>query len=60
MGLKVPNYIKKGYGKDVYYDKEEKKYKIKKNVPEWVKKEFEEYQKYLNPKADESGLITQY
>ena len=44
-----PRFLLEDWG---YYDKKEKKYKLKPDAPEWAKEEYEDFYKKVLPDSD--------
>lgn len=43
-----------------YIDKNTEQWKIKDDAPVWARREFEEFQKAINPEQNKEGIVTQY
>ncbi|EOR25304.1 hypothetical protein A500_10520 [Clostridium sartagoforme AAU1] len=54
--MEEPKFMKEGYS----YIGEDEQWHIKNNSPEWVKKEFKEFFKMVDPEPDKDGKITRY
>lgn len=54
--MEEPKFMKEGFA----FIGEDEQWHIKSNSPDWVKKEFKEFFKMVDPKPDEDGKITKY
>jgi hypothetical protein len=54
--MEEPKFMKEGFA----FIGEDEQWHIKSNSPDWVKKEFKEFFKMVDPKPDKDGKITRY
>lgn len=54
--MEEPRFMKEGYA----FIGEDEQWHIKDDAPDWVKEEFAEFMKMVNPSPDEDGKITRY
>jgi hypothetical protein len=54
--MEEPRFMKEGYS----FIGDDEQWHIKSNSPDWVKKEFDQFFKKVNPKPDKNGKITRY
>lgn len=55
--LREPKFMSEGYA---YIDDETEKWRLKKDAPEWAKKEFEEFFNLVKSESDDNDFVTQY
>lgn len=54
--MEEPRFMKEGYA----FIGEDEQWHIKDDAPDWVKEEFAEFMKMVNPSPDDNGIVTQY
>lgn len=59
MDVSIMKKVPKGM-KYWYINEKTEQWRIMDDAPTWAKREFEEFQKDVNPKPNEDGVVTQY